>query len=427
MDIEDGTRGAGGVRGEQRGLEEPVRVALHQVAILEDAGLAFLAVDDEVLRGALRLAARRPLHRRPEVGAAAPGEACRAHLLDHPLGARVLERVHQRRVRPVADRVGDVRGVREAAALEEDVPLTPEPVAADVGRCGGVRRQRVEESRDMLGGDGARREPRTAVAQDLDDRLGPAHAVAARGDDGEGEAAALDLEAQRLERLARADGAPARSQADGEARARAPALGLAPERREARHGRAGRGPRRRGDARRCGRGVRGGAGGEEGVERARRYTAMARVVDLDDGRDGAGEGAVHRFERHRAVSGGLARAEAEPSLARGEQLAAAAELAAHAGANPDDACPGQGEPELRVVRRDAPHLAFRNAQVRRDRLQRLRGEIAFGALDRLERRQEPRPFAGKLRQELGHCHRREAYHAGKNRRAQRTRSGDNGG
>src|SRR3989475_6977362 len=115
VDIEDGARGAGGVRGEQRGLEEPVRVALHQVAVLEDAGLALLPVDDEVLWGALRLAARGPLLRRLEVGAAAPGEARRAHLLDHPLGARVLERVHQRRVRPVADRVGDVRGEGRAA------------------------------------------------------------------------------------------------------------------------------------------------------------------------------------------------------------------------------------------------------------------------------------------------------------------------
>src|SRR5439155_24254672 len=114
---------------------------------------------------------------------------------------------------------------------------------------------------------------------------------------------------------------------------------------------------------------------------------------------------------HRAVGGGLARAEAEPPLARDEQLAAAPELAAHSRANPDGACPGRGEPELPVVRRHAPHPALRDAQVRRDRLQRLWGEIAFGALDRLERRQEPRPFAGKLRQELGHCHRREAYHA----------------
>ena len=321
------------------------------------------------------------------------------------------------------DGVGDVPGVGEAAALEEHPPLARQPLAGDVGRRGGIRREGVQEARDLGRGDRTGREPWAAVAQDLDDRLGPAHAVAARGDDGEGEAAALDLDAEHLERLARADGVPARSQADGEARARAPALGLAPERREARHGRAGRGPRRRGDARRCGRGVRGGAGGEEGVERARRDAAVARVVDLDDGRDGA----VHRLERDGAVGGGPARADAEAPLGRGEELAAAPERAAHARADANDPSAGRGEPELRVVRRDPPHLALRDAQVRRDSIQRIGGEIALGALDRLERRQEPRPFAGKLRQELGHCHRREAYHAGKNRRAQRTRSGDNGG
>src|SRR5207249_6517949 len=98
------------------------------------------------------------------------------------------------------------------------------------------------------------REPWAAVAQDLDDRLGPAHAVTARGDDGEREAAALDLDAQRLERLARADGEPARSHPDGEARARAPPLGLAPEPGEARRGRAGRRRRRECDTWRRGNG-----------------------------------------------------------------------------------------------------------------------------------------------------------------------------
>src|SRR5438067_533868 len=81
---------------------------------------------------------------------------------------------------------------------------------------GGIRRQGIQETRDRRGGDRTGREPWAAVAQDLDDRLGPAHAVTARGDDGEREAAALDLDAQRLERLARADGEPARSHPDGE-------------------------------------------------------------------------------------------------------------------------------------------------------------------------------------------------------------------
>src|SRR2546427_9671899 len=102
VNIQDGARGAGGVRGEQHGLEEPVRVALHQMAVLEDAGLALFAVDDEVLRRARRRTARRPLHRRRKIRAAAPGETRRAYLLDDQLGPGALECQHQRRVRPVA-------------------------------------------------------------------------------------------------------------------------------------------------------------------------------------------------------------------------------------------------------------------------------------------------------------------------------------
>src|SRR5207247_9300296 len=44
------------------------------------------------------------------------------------------------------------------------------------------------------------------------------------------------------------------------------------------------------------------------------------------------------------------------------------------------------------------HFTLGDAQVRRDRLERVGGEVPFGALDRLERGQEPRPLAGKRRQ-----------------------------
>src|SRR2546425_8720612 len=99
------------------------------MAVLEDAGLALFAVDDEVLRRARRRTARRPLHRRRKIRAAAPGETRRAYLLDDQLGPGALECQHQRRVRPVADGVGDVPGVGEAAALEEHPPLARQPLA----------------------------------------------------------------------------------------------------------------------------------------------------------------------------------------------------------------------------------------------------------------------------------------------------------
>src|SRR5256885_2782864 len=40
------------VRRDQRGLQQAMGIALHQMAILEDAGLALLAVDHEVLGSA---------------------------------------------------------------------------------------------------------------------------------------------------------------------------------------------------------------------------------------------------------------------------------------------------------------------------------------------------------------------------------------
>ena len=52
------------VRCEERALEEPVRIALHEVAVLEDSGLALFGVDDEVRERAARAAGAFPLERR---------------------------------------------------------------------------------------------------------------------------------------------------------------------------------------------------------------------------------------------------------------------------------------------------------------------------------------------------------------------------
>src|SRR5438132_12351033 len=59
--IKDGPAGPGRVSGEQHALEDLMRIALHQVAVLEDARLALLAVHHPVFRLARFLAARLPL------------------------------------------------------------------------------------------------------------------------------------------------------------------------------------------------------------------------------------------------------------------------------------------------------------------------------------------------------------------------------
>ena len=60
VDIKDAARSARRERRQQHGLEQPVRIALHQVAVLEDAGLpssAFTTMNFGVPR-----AARQPAH-----------------------------------------------------------------------------------------------------------------------------------------------------------------------------------------------------------------------------------------------------------------------------------------------------------------------------------------------------------------------------
>src|SRR5262245_1137545 len=79
------------VRCEKRSFEEPVRIALHQVAVLEDAGLTLLAVDDEIARPAGGAARAFPLHRRYEVRSAAPAQTRALHRLDDGLRPAVLE------------------------------------------------------------------------------------------------------------------------------------------------------------------------------------------------------------------------------------------------------------------------------------------------------------------------------------------------
>ena len=153
---------------------------------------------------------------------------------------------------------------------------------------------------------------------------------------------------------------------------------------------------------------------EQRREIAGHYAALESVIHLDHGRDRAGERAVQLFERRRAVGRRLAGADAEPLLARSEQLAAAHHAAADAGAHPHDPPSRPREPQLGIVARDAPDLALRHAQVRRDAIERLGREPALGLLRRPERRQEPRALTrerGERVRRVGHRRRRATARA----------------
>ena len=100
VDVENHVRGARGVRGEQHAFQDPVRIGFHQMAVLDDAGLAFFAVHDEILRLARRVPTAFPLHRGGKEGAAASLKPGTLDLGDDGL-RRGVERARERAIRPV--------------------------------------------------------------------------------------------------------------------------------------------------------------------------------------------------------------------------------------------------------------------------------------------------------------------------------------
>src|SRR5262249_39579543 len=71
----------GRVGRQARAFEQSVGIALHEMTILEDAGLSLLAVHDDVLGRFLGAAYPFPLEGGGEIGAAPTAQACRLHRL----------------------------------------------------------------------------------------------------------------------------------------------------------------------------------------------------------------------------------------------------------------------------------------------------------------------------------------------------------
>ena len=151
----------------------------------------------------------------------------------------------------MAERIGDVARVAHSAVLEQHAALGRHELGGDVARrLARVPRQGVEQPRNVGGAHGPGDERRLPVSRDGDGRSGPAHPVAAGGDDRERKRPARDLVAESLQRGGGADGHRAGADAHGDPGARAPPAGPAHQRREA-LGRRSRDDRERGDDR-CG-------------------------------------------------------------------------------------------------------------------------------------------------------------------------------
>ena len=175
--VEVAVLAAGREGGDRHRLDERERVALHQHAVLERAGLGLVGVADQVVR-ARRLAGDGvPLAAGRERGAAAAQQLRVRHLADHALGAE-LDRAPQRRVAAVravlveARRIDGRRGTaeqaqRRVAGLRQHGDAAPGPgrrrraaastaaavVGASVRSCGLVAglARRARPARDRTG------------------------------------------------------------------------------------------------------------------------------------------------------------------------------------------------------------------------------------------------------------------------------------
>ena len=386
VDVEDAPARAGGVRGEEHPLEEPVRVGLHQMAVLEDPGLALLAVRDQVLRRAARGAAALPLHRGREVGAASAEEARGLHGGGDGAGVARVESAGEGGVAPRAERVVERARADRAPPLGEDALLAAE----DRMRRVGPRRRREaviaraleepDERGDAVGRDALHGEARHAGREHLDDRLGVTEAAARAVLDRRGEPRAPDRVPEGVPRRRRAAREPAGAGGDEEPRRAGLALARAgDERLGASRARSSLtaptpGPSRRRRGERAGHGhpgrqrrvgaVRGAAGRED---RVGRRPAEVRVVHLDHGRDAAHEAAVGLLERHLTVGRRVPRRHTQALLELGKQPEASVHAAGDAATDADDVAPRRREAKLRIVSRDAVDLARRDVEVGGDR------------------------------------------------------------
>ncbi len=70
----------------KRAFNQQMRIVPQDFAVLAGAGLGFVAVDDEVMRAAVRLLGHeRPFEAGAETSTSAPAKATRLHLVDDPI------------------------------------------------------------------------------------------------------------------------------------------------------------------------------------------------------------------------------------------------------------------------------------------------------------------------------------------------------
>ena len=127
---------ARGVGGDDHALQDAMGYTFHQVAVLEDAGLALLGVDHQVPRSPAGGPGALPLGAGGEVSPAPAAETGRLDLVDDLFGSHP-EGAGQSGVASVDEILVDVGGRQPAAAVQGNSPLTGEEAGVRVlaGRC----------------------------------------------------------------------------------------------------------------------------------------------------------------------------------------------------------------------------------------------------------------------------------------------------
>ena len=142
---------ADGVAADEHALEHGVRVAVHDGGVHEGAGVALVAVADDVLGLAGRRGRELPLQARREPGAAAAAQTGGEHLLDELLGPHRRERLARGLVAAPREVLVDVLRVDDPDVAQRDALLRL--VERDVVGAGDAlagRRVGVEELLDHV-------------------------------------------------------------------------------------------------------------------------------------------------------------------------------------------------------------------------------------------------------------------------------------
>ena len=121
--VDEAFRGADGIRPDDQPFEHAVRIAFEQAAVHVCARVAFVSVDDHVLRSARRLARSLPLIARREARPSAAAQIGLRHFLNHAIGRHLVKRLRQRRVTAYPDVIEDAGRIDQDVVFEQDALL----------------------------------------------------------------------------------------------------------------------------------------------------------------------------------------------------------------------------------------------------------------------------------------------------------------